>query len=106
MGQKLESWSKPCANFKFKAAMLRMMHRDTAALLAGVEEARSSPTLPESRAYIVTSSLSKKQLEKTLNYLEDGIAPPAHFIQLYWLLMSSFSACSEVGAVGFVACWE
>jgi len=105
MHRKFESWSKPYANFRVKAAMPRMLRGNTVDLRAGVEEARSAPDALR-RAYIVTSSLSKKQVAKTLKELEDGIAPPAHFIQLYWLLMSFFSACSEVGAVGFVVCQE
>ena len=105
MEGKLNSWSKPYANFGVKAAMPRMIRGDAAALQAGVEEARSAPDASR-RAYIVTSSLSKKQVAQTLDDLGKGKPPPAHFIQLYWLLMSFFSACAEVGAVGFVICQE
>lgn len=105
MEGKFKLWSKPYANFGVKAAMPRMMRGDATALQAGVEEARSAPDASR-RAYIVTSSLSKKQVAQTLDDLGKGKPPPAHFIQLYWLLMSFFSACAEVGAVGFVICQE
>ncbi len=85
--------------------MPRIMRGNAAALLAGVEEARSAPDASR-RACIVTSSLSKKQVVQTLNDLSKGTPPPAHFIQLYWLLMSFFSACAEVGAAGSVICQE
>jgi len=29
-----------------------------------------------------------------------------HIVQLYWLLMSFFSACAEVGAYPYVVCQE
>jgi hypothetical protein len=54
--------------------------------------------------YIVTSSLSKAQVEAEFEKLANGGRPLAHFVQLYSLLMTYFSACSEMGAVGFVAC--
>jgi hypothetical protein len=105
MEQKYQSWSKPYANFNVKAAMPRLIRGSPAALRAGVEEARSAPDAVR-RAYIVTSSLSKKKVTDALEGLKNNVAPPAHFIQLYWLLMTFFSACSEVGAVGFVICQE
>jgi hypothetical protein len=54
--------------------------------------------------YIVTSSLSKAKVEETFGNLANGARPSPHFVQLYWLLMAYFSACSEMGVVGFVAC--
>ena len=27
-----------------------------------------------------------------------------HFVQLYWILMGFFSACAEIGAIGYVVC--
>ena len=32
--------------------------------------------------------------------IKNGKRPTAHFVQLYWLLTSFFSACAEVGAAG------
>jgi hypothetical protein len=68
-----------------------------------IEEARSAPDLVK-RVFIVTSSLSRLQVEATFAAAAAGQAPPAHFVQLYWLLTSYFSACTEVGAIGYVVC--
>ena len=58
------------------------------------------------RVYIVTSSLSYAQLDQTLAGLRAGETPEPHFVQLYQLLMSCFSACTEVGAYASVVCQE
>lgn len=58
----------------------------------------------QKRVAIVTSSLSKASVEITLQDIQRGIAPKPHFVQLYWLLMSFFAACTEVGAFGLVIC--
>lgn len=68
-----------------------------------IEEARSAPDLLK-RVFIVTSSLSRLQVEAAFAAAVAGQAPPAHFVQLYWLLTSYFSACTEVGAIGYVVC--
>jgi hypothetical protein len=68
-----------------------------------IEEVRLAPDVAK-RVYIVTSSLSKAQVELTFANLANGARPSPHFVQLYWLLMAYFSACSEMGVVGFVAC--
>jgi hypothetical protein len=68
-----------------------------------IDEVRLAPDVAK-RVYIVTSSLSKAQVAETFDNLANGARPSAHFVQLYWLLMAYFSACSEMGVVGFVAC--
>ncbi len=68
-----------------------------------IDEARSAPDLVR-RVFIVTSSLSRLEVEATFADAAAGQAPPAHFVQLYWLLTSYFSACTEVGAIGYVVC--
>jgi hypothetical protein len=68
-----------------------------------IEEARSAPDLVK-RVFIVTSSLSRNDVEAAFTAAALGQAPPAHFVQLYWLLTSYFSACTEVGAIGYVVC--
>jgi hypothetical protein len=68
-----------------------------------IDEARSAPDLVK-RVFIVTSSLSRLQVEATFAAAALGEPPPAHFVQLYWLLTSYFSACTEVGAIGYVVC--
>jgi hypothetical protein len=56
------------------------------------------------RVFIVTTSLSRAQLEQQFETIRAGNAPSGHFVQLYTLLMSFFSACIEVNANGFVVC--
>lgn len=68
-----------------------------------VDVARQAPDVVK-HVYIVTSSLSKAQVEAAFQALVDGGRPSAHFVQLYWLLMAYYSACAEMGAVGFVVC--
>jgi hypothetical protein len=68
-----------------------------------VHEARSAPDLLK-RVFIVTSSLSRIQIEAAFAAAAAGQPPPAHFVQLYWLITSYFSACTEVGVIGYVVC--
>lgn len=56
------------------------------------------------RAVIVTSSLSRQTLKEELTAIQGGQRPSPSFVQLYWLLQSFFSACTEVGATGAVVC--
>jgi hypothetical protein len=74
---------------------------------AGIEKhlarLRNSPEVVK-RVSIVTSSLSKKVVEGAFADIKSGKRPTAHFVQLYWLLTSFFSACAEVGAAGYVIC--
>jgi len=64
---------------------------------------RNSPEVVK-RVSIVTSSLSKKAVENVFAGIKNGKRPTAHFVQLYWLLASFFSACAEIGAAGYVIC--
>jgi hypothetical protein len=68
-----------------------------------IQEVRSAPDLLK-RVFIVTSSLSRAQVEVAFTTATAGQPPSAHFVQLYWLLMSYFSACAEIGAIGYVVC--
>jgi hypothetical protein len=61
---------------------------------------------PIRRVFIVTSLLSRRQVEERFIAIRGGEAPTPHFVQLYWLLMSYFSACTEVGAYPYVVCQE
>lgn len=105
VGRKIEGWSRPYANFGIAAAMPRILRGDRAAVETAVAEARAAPDTMR-RVFIVTSSLSKAAVAETLRRLADGIPAPPHFVQLYWLLMSYFSACQEVGAYGYVICQD
>ena len=68
-----------------------------------IDEVRNAPDLLR-RVFIVTSSLSRTQVETAFTAAAEGEPPSAHFVQLYWLLMSYFSACAEIGAIGYVIC--
>ena len=68
-----------------------------------IEEVRYAPDLLK-RVYIVTSSLSRAQVEAAFTAAAAGEPPPGHLVQLYWLLMSYFSACAEVNVIGYVLC--
>lgn len=68
-----------------------------------IQEVRSAPDLLK-RVFIVTSSLSRAEVETAFTAAASGEPPSAHFVQLYWLLTSYFSACTEISAVGYVVC--
>ena len=72
-------------------------------LLEAVTRARTAPEALR-RATIVTSSLSKQAVEEAFADIQNGQRPSPSFVQLYWLLQSFFSACTEVGAVGSIVC--
>lgn len=72
-------------------------------LLDAVARARTAPEALR-RATIVTSSLSKQAVEEVFAEIQNGQRPSPSFVQLYWLLQSFFSACTEIGATGSIVC--
>jgi hypothetical protein len=52
----------------------------------------------------VISSLSRSDVEEAFAKAARGEALRPNFVQLYWLLMGYFSACTEIGAIGYVVC--
>jgi len=72
-------------------------------LLDAVTRARTAPEALR-RATIVTSSLGKQAVEQAFAEIQNGQRPSPSFVQLYWLLQSFFSACTEVGATGSIVC--
>ncbi|MBZ0162850.1 MAG: hypothetical protein K8H74_09065 [Notoacmeibacter sp.] len=56
------------------------------------------------RVFIVTSSLSRADVADGFARAAAGQSIRPHFVQLYWLLMGFFSACAEIGAIGYVVC--
>jgi hypothetical protein len=76
---------------------------DAAQIAARIDDLRGAPDLMK-RVLIVTSSLSRADVASAFAGIEGGDAPRAHFVQLYWLLTSYFTACAEMGAVGYVVC--
>lgn len=104
MDQKIASWKQTYSNAGIQTRIPRVLRGgDAAALAESFREARLSPSLVK-RVCIVTSSLSLEQVAEALRALQGGHAPEAHFVQLYWLLLSFFTACTEVGAVGTIIC--
>lgn len=102
---KLAKWTAPYENQNVATSIERVIRGNEATLLNKIAEARSSPDTIR-RVFIVTSSLSRAQLEQRFAAFRRGEAPEPHFVQLYQLLMSYFSACSEVGAYAYVVCRE
>jgi hypothetical protein len=102
---KLQKWAAPYENQNVVTSMPRIIKGDEAMLLAKITDAISSPDSIR-RVFIITSSLSRIQLEQRFAAFRAGEAPEPHFVQLYQLLMSYFSACSEIGAYAYVVCRE
>lgn len=105
MDTKFDGWEKePYKNNKKVTAIARLMRGGPKGdIEQHLARLRNSPEVVK-RVSIVTSSLSKKAVEDVFTDLKDGKRPTAHFVQLYWLLTSFFSACAEVGAAGYVIC--
>lgn len=104
MPAKYESWSAVYRNAGVVTAIPRMLRgggREDVEQKIG--EVRDAPDLLK-RVFIVTSSLSRAQVEAVFVAAAAGQQPSAHFVQLYWLLQSYFSACTEIGAAGYVIC--
>lgn len=74
-----------------------------AALSTAFQDARLAPAILK-RVCIVSSSLSRQEISAALSAIRLGHAPTCHFVQLYWLLLTFFTACTEVGASGWVIC--
>lgn len=104
MAQKYAAWNATYNGPNVRTAIPRIARGgDIAAIEAQVDRIRFAPELRK-RMIIVTSSLSRTALEQAFGEAAAGGAPSAHFVQLYWLLTTYFSACAEVGAVGYVIC--
>ncbi|MDR3473573.1 MAG: hypothetical protein P4M09_18095 [Devosia sp.] len=81
----------------------RVIRSNVPNLLDATAAARTAPDSIR-RATIVTSSLSKHAVEAMFAAIQNGQKPSPSFVQLYWLLQSFFSACTEVGATGAIVC--
>ena len=96
MDGKIASWAGVYSNAGVQTQIPRVLRGgDAAALTRSFREARLAPGLVK-RVCIVTSSLSLQQVAEALEAIRLGQAPEAHFVQLYWLVLSFFSACAEV----------
>lgn len=105
MGQKLSKWGQSYKGENVETNITRLRRGDAKLLEEKIREAAIWPDTIR-RVYIVTSSLSKGELEKEFDKIKKGKKPAAHFVQLYWLLMSYFSACAEANTLAYVFCRE
>ena len=104
MGGKINGWrNNYISGGGVHTAIQRVVRGDADELAAAFEQARAAPDAIR-RAMIVTSSLSKGAVEQALADIRAGGRPDPYFIQLYQLLMSFFSACTEMNAYGYVVC--
>lgn len=102
---KLGKWQSFYRNEGVETAIQRVMGATAPQLQARLTNVLLSPDTIR-RVFVVTTSLSRRQLELQFEAIQAGNAPSAHFVQLYTLLMSFFSACIEVNSNGYVVCQE
>nr|WP_314429666.1 hypothetical protein [uncultured Brevundimonas sp.] len=102
--EKVASWDATYNNKKKQTAIQRILRGGTSDEVGRIYEAVRTAPEAIKRVSIVTSSLSKKQVEDALDAVRKGATPDPHFVQLYWLLSSFFSACAEAGVAGSVIC--
>lgn len=101
---KLAGWNDRYRNNGVQTDIARIIRGGTPQEIAGkLDAVRAAPDALQ-RVFIVTSSLSRAQVEGVLAAAVQGTTPSPHFVQLYWLLMSYFSACIEMGVRGYVVC--
>lgn len=105
MGTKIRGWKKVYINGGVKTRISRTLRGSVDQLATEFARARAAPDVIR-RVFIVTSSLSRNAVESALAQIKAGHAPDPYFVQLYWLLMSFFSACTEMNAHGYVVCQE
>ncbi|MBY5931431.1 hypothetical protein KUV51_00350 [Tateyamaria omphalii] len=100
---KVELWSSTYNAPNQQTQIHRTIRSNVADLTDALHRARTAPDARR-RAVIVTSSLSRQALVEELTAIQGGQRPSPSFVQLYWLMQSFFSACTEVGATGTVVC--
>ena len=103
IGVKIRGWRNNYRNGGVRTRIPRVLRGNPVDLATEFSRARNAPDAIR-RVCIVTSSLSRAAVEKALGDIAAGNAPHPHFVQLYWLLLSFFSACTEMNAHGYVIC--
>ncbi|MCW2355273.1 MULTISPECIES: hypothetical protein [Bradyrhizobium] len=104
MEAKIRGWdNKYVSGSGVKTRIKRIVRGDADELMNEFAQVRLAPDAIR-RVFIVTSSLSRGAVEEALKEVAAGQAPDPYFVQLYWLLMSFFSACTEMNAHGYVIC--
>lgn len=106
MHGKLQTWGNSyISGGGQQTAISRIIRGDGQVLPGEIENLQTAPDVIR-KVFIVTSSLSRHDVAETLQAIRNGMSPSPHFVQLYWLLQTFFSACYEVGAFGYVVCQE
>lgn len=103
MPRKIASWGRTYDNESVRTQIPRVVRTTGASLIDDFRDVRLAPDTIR-RVMIVTSSLSKQAVRQALEDVAQGRRPSPYFVQLYWLLMSFFSACAEVNTYGYVVC--
>ncbi len=104
MPAKYAGWANTYNNKGAQTQIPRILRGGPIAdIQAQVDALRLSPDVIK-RVLIVTSSLSRAQVQAQFDAAANGGQPSVYFVQLYWLLMAYFDACTEVNAVGYVVC--
>jgi hypothetical protein len=103
--KKFSGWKKNYVNGGVTTSIPRICRGNAEQLASEFDAARSAPDAIR-RAFIVTSSLSRRAVEQALANIVAGRTPDPFFVQLYWLLLSFFSACTEMNVIGYVVCQE
>jgi len=104
MASKFDGWDVTYNHGHAATAIARLMRGGTRAEIE--EQVRLASTAPAvlKRVVLVTSSLSRADVENAFERVAAGLPVRPNFVQLYWILMGFFSACTEIGAVGYVIC--
>lgn len=105
MAKKFARWNRFYTNNRVKTRIHRTCRGTPADSRTAVDFCRNAPHTFK-RVAIVTSSLSRAAVEQAFQDIAAGHTASPYFVQLYWLLSSFFSACTEVGAFGCVICQE
>tara|TARA_Y100000815_G_scaffold236658_2_gene230035 strand:- start:14104 stop:15909 length:1806 start_codon:yes stop_codon:yes gene_type:complete len=104
MAKKYASWDDIYRKDKVDTAIRRYMRGGTRVEVEGAIAATVGAPDVVRRVFIVTSSLSRADVEAAFARIAAGRSVRPNFVQLYWILMGFFSACAEIGAVGYVIC--
>lgn len=104
MAAKFASWDDVYRNDGAETAITRYMRGGSRAEVeAKVGDAAGAPDVLR-RVFIVTSSLSRQDVANGFERAAAGQSLRPNFVQLYWILVGFFSACTEIGAIGYVVC--
>jgi hypothetical protein len=102
---KLPKWETAFINDNVETLIQRVVRGTAGTIRETIADALASPDTIR-RVFIVTSSLSRGQVQQRFAAIQCGEVPTPHFVQLYWLLTSYFSAFIEAGAYPYVVCRE